>query len=178
MGNSTSKRATVVSSLASAKASKGAPLAAAATVPATKMKAMGGSSHTLQDEAKKAAEPKVKMDFAGNSAASKKDKGVSTSAVASTGVKEYSWDKRPARDPNDFMISNRIGETMFKAPGSIGGEQFQIDNCANCCIYVLDNTATVTIDKCTSCTIFLAPIKTRCFPRYFFSFSSVLFSFS
>lgn len=88
-----------------------------------------------------------------------------SSPPAAPQPKQYSWDKRPARDPNDFMVQGKNGETIYKKPGSIGGEQFMIDSCQDSNIYVMDNTATVTVDKCTNCNIFLAPIKSSVFIR-------------
>ena len=49
--------------------------------------------------------------------------------------------------------------------GSIGGQQFQIKNCANCRIYLYDWSNTLTIDDCTNVKIFAAAVKTSVFMR-------------
>ncbi|EDQ91101.1 uncharacterized protein MONBRDRAFT_24034 [Monosiga brevicollis MX1] len=76
--------------------------------------------------------------------------------------KVYSWDKREACNPEDLKFVNRTGETLFKGSGDIGlGQQFTIDNCHDCFIFLMDVSSTVTIDDCTNCTFFVAPIQGR-----------------
>ena len=36
---------------------------------------------------------------------------------------------------------------------SIRGQQFIIEECENCTIYLLDHSATVSIDDCTNCRV-------------------------
>eukprot|EP00048_Salpingoeca_helianthica_P017413 m.237088 g.237088 ORF g.237088 m.237088 type:complete len:330 (+) comp20934_c0_seq1:27-1016(+) len=84
---------------------------------------------------------------------------------AAPAVKQYSWDTRPQRDPSDFTFAGRTGETLVKKPGEVGGDQFSIDKCENCNIYLLDNAATVTIDNCKNCNIFVGPTKSSLFVR-------------
>lgn len=79
--------------------------------------------------------------------------------------KEYSWDKREKVDVKNFVLDKLSGETVGRMPGSINGQQFIIQNCENCDIYVFDHCATVTVDDCTNCRIFLAAIKTSIFIR-------------
>ena len=38
-------------------------------------------------------------------------------------------------DQKDFVFENRTGETLVKPPGSIDGQQFQLDGCEDCEIY-------------------------------------------
>jgi len=38
-------------------------------------------------------------------------------------------DKRAKVDPKDYMIDGENGETFYKLPGSINGQQFIIQNC-------------------------------------------------
>jgi len=38
-------------------------------------------------------------------------------------------DKRAKADPKDYMIDGQNGETFYKLPGSINGQQFIIQNC-------------------------------------------------
>ncbi|KAK2144811.1 hypothetical protein LSH36_729g02029 [Paralvinella palmiformis] len=74
-------------------------------------------------------------------------------------------DKRPTLDPKDYMFDKLKGETIGKLPGSLNGQQFIIQNCEDCNIYIFDHTATVSVDDCVNCRIFLAPIKTSVFIR-------------
>ena len=50
---------------------------------------------------------------------------------------------------------------MGRTPGEIKGEQFLIQNCKNCTILLFDHSATVTIDDCVDCIIFVGPCKGR-----------------
>ena len=38
-------------------------------------------------------------------------------------------DKRAKVDPKEYMIDGKNGETFYKLPGSINGQQFIIQNC-------------------------------------------------
>jgi len=38
-------------------------------------------------------------------------------------------DKRAKADPKDYMIDGQNGETFYKLPGSLNGQQFIIQNC-------------------------------------------------
>ena len=42
--------------------------------------------------------------------------------------KVYSWDARKKIDPKDYTIDGKVGETIFKMPGSVNGMQFIIQN--------------------------------------------------
>ncbi|XP_039250874.1 protein XRP2-like [Styela clava] len=79
--------------------------------------------------------------------------------------KEYSWDKRTQIKVEDFALDGLQDKTVVRLPGSIDGQQFIIQNCTNCKIFLLDYTATVTIDKCIDCQIVLGPIKGSLFFR-------------
>ena len=73
------------------------------------------------------------------------------------------------RDPNlrreDYIVAKRTDATVVKPPGAVNGQQFVIENCARCVIYVLDRSAAVTIDECEDCTIVLGPCETSVFVR-------------
>lgn len=79
--------------------------------------------------------------------------------------KQYSWDNRQKVDPKDFTIENLKGETVGRLPGSVNGQQFIIQNCQDCNIFVFDHSATISVDDCINCRIFLGPIKTSVFIR-------------
>lgn len=79
--------------------------------------------------------------------------------------KQYSWDKRPKLDISQYMFDGLKDQTVGKLPGAINGQQFIIQNCQNCNIYVYDYCSTVTVDDCVDCNIFIGPIKTSIFIR-------------
>nr|XP_014352457.1 PREDICTED: protein XRP2 isoform X2 [Latimeria chalumnae] len=68
-------------------------------------------------------------------------------------------------DPKDYMFSGLKDQTAGRIPGKVAGQQFVIQECENCNIYVFDHSATITVDDCTNCRIFLGPIKGSVFFR-------------
>ncbi|XP_036316512.1 protein XRP2 isoform X5 [Pipistrellus kuhlii] len=79
--------------------------------------------------------------------------------------KQYSWDQREKVDPKDYMFSGLKNETVGRLPGKVAGQQFLIQDCESCNIYIFDHSATITIDDCTNCVIFLGPVKGSVFFR-------------
>lgn len=77
----------------------------------------------------------------------------------------FSWDRDDRPDPKDYTISGQDGVTCGRKPGTINGQQFIIENCNNCNIYIYDHSAMVTIDKCENCVVFLAPVRGSVFIR-------------
>lgn len=80
-------------------------------------------------------------------------------------TKQYSWDKREKVDPKDYMLTGLKDVTAGRLPGKLNGQQFVIQECENCNIYVFDHSATITIDDCVNCRIFLGPVKGSVFFR-------------
>ncbi|XP_015667769.1 protein XRP2 [Protobothrops mucrosquamatus] len=78
---------------------------------------------------------------------------------------QYSWDQRAKIDPKDYMFSGLKNETVGRLPGKVAGQQFVIQDCENCNIYIFDHSATITVDDCTNCQIFLGPVKGSVFLR-------------
>ncbi|XP_075901415.1 protein XRP2 [Nelusetta ayraudi] len=79
--------------------------------------------------------------------------------------KQYSWDKREKVDPKDYMLNGLKDVTVGRLPGKLNGQQFVIQECENCNIYVFDHSATITIDDCVNCRIVLGPVKGSVFFR-------------
>lgn len=77
----------------------------------------------------------------------------------------FSWDKRDEVDPADYCFDDLTGETKGKFPGDINGQQFSIENCKDCILFVFDNVASLTVDECTNCVIFIGPSKGSVFIR-------------
>lgn len=100
--------------------------------------------------------------FSRKSKAKKQEKPV----VEEEPLKQYSWDKRAKEiDVKDYMLVGLKDQTVGRLPGKVAGEQFVIEDCENCNIYIFDHSATITIDDCTNCRIFLGPIKSSVFFR-------------
>jgi len=82
--------------------------------------------------------------------------------------KVYSFSKK--RDPQNYKFINQKGTAdnriqLIKAPGEVDGQQFIIEGCENCDIYIMDHTAQVSIDQCKGCTIFIGPCDGSVFLR-------------
>ncbi|RVE74055.1 hypothetical protein OJAV_G00037640 [Oryzias javanicus] len=71
--------------------------------------------------------------------------------------KQYSWDKREKVDPSHYTLKGLKDVTVGRLPGTLNGEQFVIQECENCNIFVFDHSATITIDDCINCRIVLGP---------------------
>ena len=69
------------------------------------------------------------------------------------------------KDPALYRFMNESGRTLVKLPGEIAGEQFVVQNCTNCIIYLLDFSNTVYIDDCTACQIYVGPVECSVFIR-------------
>ncbi|XP_034287288.1 protein XRP2 [Pantherophis guttatus] len=78
---------------------------------------------------------------------------------------QYSWDQRAKIDPKDYMFSGLKNETVGRLPGKVAGQQFVIQDCENCNIYIFDHSATITVDDCINCQFFLGPVKGSVFLR-------------
>ena len=52
-------------------------------------------------------------------------------------------------------------KVLVKEPGSIGGQQFIVEECSECDVYLLDHTAALAIDVCVDCRIFAGPCESR-----------------
>jgi hypothetical protein len=46
----------------------------------------------------------------------------------------------------DLVFNGKTGETLIKAPGTIDGELFKIENCKDCTIYLCDNLDSIYVD--------------------------------
>mmetsp|Transcript_10677 Transcript_10677/g.24326 ORF Transcript_10677/g.24326 Transcript_10677/m.24326 type:complete len:348 (-) Transcript_10677:89-1132(-) len=68
-------------------------------------------------------------------------------------------------DPKDFIFSKRRGETLIKEDGTIMGQQFNVEECEDCDIFLLDTIATIFIDECKGCRIFVGPVESSVFLR-------------
>ena len=77
---------------------------------------------------------------------------------------QYSWQKKK-RDLSNFQFMNEQDKFLFKAPGSLNGQQFRIQGCKDCNLYVHDNHDQCFVDQCTNCVIVLGPCSSSTFIR-------------
>lgn len=82
-------------------------------------------------------------------------------AAAAAAAKE----RRKNLKPEDFIISKKTGEAIVKEEGTISGEQFNIEECKDCDIFLFDHIATAFIDQCQGCRIFVGPVESSVFLR-------------
>mmetsp|Transcript_3873 Transcript_3873/g.7236 ORF Transcript_3873/g.7236 Transcript_3873/m.7236 type:complete len:368 (+) Transcript_3873:181-1284(+) len=78
-------------------------------------------------------------------------------------------------DPKDFTFGNLKGEVKVREPGTVNGQQFIIDSCQDCDLYVLDHNAAITIDDCKNCRIFIGPCESSIFIRDCYNCKLVFF---
>nr|XP_032836796.1 protein XRP2 [Petromyzon marinus] len=79
--------------------------------------------------------------------------------------KKYSWDKREKVDLQRFVLSGLSGTVVGRAPGSVAGQQLVVQACSDCRFFILDHSATVTVDDCVRCRLVLGPVKGSVFLR-------------
>lgn len=66
---------------------------------------------------------------------------------------------------DDIMVMNQQDKVIVREPGRIRGNEFVIDSCQNCDIYVMDRTAQITVDSCINCRFFFGPSESSVFIR-------------
>lgn len=65
--------------------------------------------------------------------------------------------KKSNLNPADFVLSKRNEEVIVKEAGSIDGQQFNVEECKDCDIFLMDHIACVFVDECEGCRIFIGP---------------------
>jgi hypothetical protein len=55
-----------------------------------------------------------------------------------------------------YSFSSRTGETLMKAPGTLDGQPFSMDDMKDCTIMLCDHSETVQVDRVTKCKILIA----------------------
>ncbi|CAF2433399.1 unnamed protein product [Rotaria sp. Silwood2] len=87
--------------------------------------------------------------------------------IVETPRQVFSWEKedRQAIRKEDFILDKLNNETIYRLPGSINGQQFIVQNCDNCTVYVFDHTGQIQIDDCTNCRILIGPVHGSIFIR-------------
>lgn len=72
---------------------------------------------------------------------------------------------REKLDPKDYVISKKKDEAIVKEDGTIRGQQFNIEDCENCDIYLFDYIAQAFVDDCKHCRLFVGPVESSLFIR-------------
>eukprot|EP00743_Colponemidia_sp_Colp-15_P002028 GILK01002202.1.p1 GENE.GILK01002202.1~~GILK01002202.1.p1 ORF type:complete len:371 (+),score=71.20 GILK01002202.1:58-1113(+) len=104
------------------------------------------------------------MGTCGSKSNSKGGNGGGETTKEAPQKKVYSWETR-TKNPADYVLSKRKGEVIVKEPGSIAGEQFVIEECEDCDIFLCDYSAAISIDYCTGCRFFVGPVASSAFVR-------------
>ena len=80
----------------------------------------------------------------------------------------------PAKKPNryhknvnldDYRFVNLTSELKVKKLNTLNSQQFNINSCSDCEIYIFDVTANLYVDKCHDCFIYCAPCESTVFIR-------------
>lgn len=89
----------------------------------------------------------------------------STSATANP-KPSLTFGRDPSLKREDFMFSDvQEPSVLTKLPGSISGQQFIVEDCHDCDIFLLDHCTSVQIDACTNCRIIVGPCQASLFVR-------------
>lgn len=81
-------------------------------------------------------------------------------------AKQFSWDVRRPVDTSLYFVDGLCsGEECVRVSGSLGEQQFTVQNCSGARVYVLDHVNSVTIDNCTDCLLVIAAVKGSVFLR-------------
>jgi len=90
-----------------------------------------------------------------NASVSSKDSGIGGA---------YTWESRKqGKDPKDYVVRDMKDAVVIKT--KVEGEQFNIENCSNCDIFILDYSAAVFVDVCINCRIYVGPVESSIFIR-------------
>merc|ERR1712107_54366 len=63
------------------------------------------------------------------------------------------------------MLMQRKKEIIVRKPGSLGGQQINLENIDECEVYICDPTAQAFADFCKGSMIFMAPCESSVFVR-------------
>ena len=95
----------------------------------------------------------------------KKRRTAKKSANLPKGPSKNNFGRDPTLKKEDFILDGLKDQTVVREPGTVKGQQFIVQDCAGCDIFLLDHSATVQIDDCTDCRIFVGPCESSVFVR-------------
>ena len=64
-----------------------------------------------------------------------------------------------------YTFKGKKGETLRRDPGEIQGQPFNIEECEDCEIMLLDYSDTIQMDYCKGCKVFIGPCNESVFIR-------------
>lgn len=75
-------------------------------------------------------------------------------------------ESRDYKMENYFSVKNMSNvDSIIKKPGDVDGQVFEIADCDNCIIIIMDHISQLTIDNVTSCKIFIGACSGSIFVR-------------
>lgn len=110
------------------------------------------------------AGPVLPPDVHANANANASHARASTSASPK---RTLSFGRDPTLKREDYVFANLTSppSCLVKQPGSINGQQFLIEDCTGCDIFLLDHCTSVQIDGCVDCRIVIGPCESSLFLR-------------
>jgi len=66
---------------------------------------------------------------------------------------------------NPYTILQRQGEVIFRKPGSLSGQQLNLDGLESCEVYICDTSASIFVDFCRDSSILIGPCESSVFVR-------------
>ncbi len=79
--------------------------------------------------------------------------------------KPLTFGKKANLNIADFMFCRQLNGVCVRAAGSISGQQFIVEDNADCEIYLLDSIAAMNVDSCRNCAIVTGPVAGSIFLR-------------
>ncbi|CAM9794392.1 unnamed protein product, partial [Choristocarpus tenellus] len=56
-------------------------------------------------------------------------------------------------------------QVIVRDPGRIAGQQFIVEECSDCDVYLFDHSAALTMDYCSNCRLITGPCESSLFVR-------------
>jgi len=107
---------------------------------------------------RRAAAEKKRLDEEGNTESGEEANGKIVDPFAAKRATEK-------KDEDLYSFKNKEGMTLVRQEGELNGSGFNIANCKNCDIFILDHTAQILIDDCKNTRFFLGPCASSVFFR-------------
>ncbi|CAE8674458.1 unnamed protein product, partial [Polarella glacialis] len=86
-------------------------------------------------------------------------------AAGADGCVSFEQFKQGYDSLNPYLLMKRQGEVIVRKPGSLGGQQLNLDGLEDCEVYACDTTAQVFADYCKRCVVLIGPCESSVFVR-------------
>mmetsp|Transcript_88348 Transcript_88348/g.147404 ORF Transcript_88348/g.147404 Transcript_88348/m.147404 type:complete len:359 (+) Transcript_88348:111-1187(+) len=73
--------------------------------------------------------------------------------------------KNKIRDPGHYKAKGLRGDMWARGPGSINGDQIQVEDCEDCDFFLCDEMDSLVVDDCKNCRFFVGPTSGSAFLR-------------